>query len=271
MSDSPDAPSTEPTESDEVTSDAAPNEDGCLPSSRSIWSGRLLVGWALLLCLVFTIVPLSHFSALKGFQIEWGLWMGISELLGSALILLLLRFPAVAMRKHAAIVHLLVPLIAVLNWLHLLELVFIRGLQLLLRAAILGGWSFVAIGVPLILAWLVRREKPDEDRRRKPLRWVKPWVSVTLCLVLLEPFMGFVERQGQQLALPQSCPPSADHFHVVALGASTMLGHPYQPRYGIPKVLEFQLRAGYEPSPVVENLAVGGINFKMAVRLCTLN
>ncbi len=154
----------------------------------------------------------------------------------------------------------------------LLNVAAIHGLVLGLRIAILSMWLFVLLGIPVVI-WHV------STRRRAPATQVstlgKLWFSSLVFLLLAEPSAALFARvldNPDRLALPANLPlPPPNELHVAFVGESTMAGFPYR-KFGIPKVVGWQLEQMYPNRKVVlDDLSAVGLNLRTALkRLNTL-
>ena len=96
---------------------------------------------------------------------------------------------------------------------------------------------------------------------------LKFWLLMTATLLTAEPAVRFLERpQTVVLDLPEDFPNAPrDEIHIAAIGGSSTLGHPYQPKYGFPQVIAWRLQQLYPDKKVVlHNLAKGGLNLRQA-------
>ena len=257
--------SPDPTESQKAESTVDGDANAISKANTPIQSGRLLIGWAVCLIVCFTIVPLLPVQSIQHLSIEWGFWLIVFEAAGSCGLLLFLRTPEKKYRPMAWLSHLAVMTIAGLLIFHVYEMLLIRTSQMILRIVVIAAWGLAVLGFPFILRWLFKRMRKQFVAAP---RFAKPWLLATLSVCLLEPFFSTYEQTQHRLAFRSDWPSkSSDRIHIVTLGASTMLGHPYQPKYGIPNVVEWQLQRTFPDQNIsVQNLAVGGINFRQAVQ-----
>lgn len=140
---------------------------------------------------------------------------------------------------------------------------WIQGVALLLRVTVACGWLSVAVGGAVLL----------ETIRRQKLRW-QPWIPRALricfaCAVVIIPLeltaRSIENSRRQKLPFPEHLKTS-DAVHIATIGGSTMLGFPYEPHYGIGRVVLWQLRQMFPNQEfVLDNLALTGINLEQAI------
>src|SRR5690606_37286312 len=140
----------------------------------------------------------------------------------------------------ALLPHLPVLAVAVLLAVGWFNSAAVRALELLVCGLVATGWV-VAIGVPVALAMgtLLRSRGSNAAL---PKGWLRLWVATASFLVTGEAAVWLIESARQrnevQLTLPEAYGEAApEQRPVVALGGSTMLGFPSQPKIGIPEVL----------------------------------
>ncbi len=130
--------------------------------------------------------------------------------------------------------------------------------------------AFVHFGLPLcgLIAGLGVFAVPYLLRHR--IGWpLKIWLLVTVSLLTAEPLARVWEfSHSPHLELPRGFPdPPAGEIHIAAIGGSSTLGYPYQPKFGFPQVVAWRLEQLYPQRKIVlHNLAIAGINFRQAVR-----
>ncbi len=236
-----------------------------------------LVLIALTVAIVFTHRP---GNLLRPFVAEWHFWVLSLHVVSMAVIVRFWGLPRTRRGKLIfAALNAFVMAVAGLVMFHLFEYAWIRLLQVVLRIAVVGCWTFAIGGAPVVLWWIWRRRCGV----RKPLRMAKPWFACLLVLFIAEPIAATIKSAHERLAIPVLAKAAPEgEFHVAALGESSMLGWPYvakvddtkefHSRFGIPAVYEWQLRRMYPGKKiVVHNLAKEGINLKLAFeRLKTL-
>ena len=136
----------------------------------------------------------------------------------------------------------------------------------LVKAAVLGLWGYAIAGLPIWLTGISRRRQPLGGSRLPP----RSWLAVIGLLAIGELLAGVAPRfsRPELLTFPQSLPdPPPGEIHVCAIGGSTMMGYPYEPKFGIPAVIAWRLQALYPRNKVVmQNLAFGGLNLRQSIR-----
>ena len=201
---------------------------------------------------------------------EWGVWLPVVQILGLAAIGLRCGWPA--SRQDRFLLILLNGLLVGLDILFLLgrfEYARHRLYELLLRLAVAGLWCVVIFGAPFVVFWIYRRHRGF----RRPFPFARWWFASLLILACVEPIAAVLQSKHPRLTFPaELADPPAGELHVVALGGSTMLGYPYEPKFGISEVVAHDLRRMYPQQEVVlHNLAQPGLNLAHAVaRLRTL-
>lgn len=140
------------------------------------------------------------------------------------------------------------------------------ALDLLLRLGIAAGWVVACGGLVAVAMWLRRRV----SARRAPV-WVRWWFATTIFITLTEAGTRVIERPlpDPVVELPEywsSNRRSADEFRIVAIGGSTMLGFPYQPKVDIATICRARLASRFpDRTFTVENVALNGINLQRAI------
>ena len=154
---------------------------------------------------------------------------------------------------------------AVLGFHHLVEVVLYRMLELILRLLIPAAWFFAATGIVPVTVGIARRRRNRGEK--KPFLVGRLWFACLIGLTLSESTCGWLLRQELVLTIPRGLPASPENeLHVVAIGGSSMLGHPYEPKYGMAEVAAWRLRQLYPDRNVrVSNLAIGGLNLREAI------
>jgi len=197
--------------------------------------------------------------------VEWPIWMLVCQFLCMGTIVWIHGLPASG--RHWLVFILangLLLAFAALEAVKLLDFVVTRSLQAALRLSVVGLWGFMLVGGPLVFRWIWRR-RGFGPRHSFPL--AKWWFVSVLLLATAEPLAVLIDWHRHRLKFPQfDKMPQASELHVVALGASTMIGHPYDPKFGIPEVFAWRLQQMYPDRKVVlHNLAEEGINLRQAV------
>ncbi len=227
---------------------------------------RWATGLTLLLVVVTVFFVMSQHHGLLASNVvgEWHIWLVLTQAASMSVLLWRLGLPSTWRGKGMLLFdNILLLVVAALVMQHLLAYTFIRFLELCLRIAVVGAWSIAVGGFPFVLRWIVRRKRGV----RESSLLAKLWFSCVLALSIAEPVSWTYEWKQRQLALPplETLPPAGE-IHVVALGDSTMVGWPYAPKFGMPTVVEWQLKQMYpDRKVVVQNLAYPGINLKEAV------
>lgn len=162
--------------------------------------------------------------------------------------------------------------LGVLCQMHLFERWFLRALDPLLRLTMIAAWGFAVFGLVPVVLGIARRRK---NRVRQPFLAGRFWFAIVVALVVSESLCGVVlwskmtsTLRQMAITLPSglSAPPERE-LHVVALGGSTMLGSPYDPKFGIPTVVAWRMRKMYPDKTIVmKNLSVGGQNLRESIR-----
>ena len=219
---------------------------------------------ALILTSIVVLFWPSSGSFMQRFRLEWPIWMLVCQLLVVGGVAWKYGLPASRRgRVVFALSNGLLLTVAGLCLFHLMEFVLTRFLELMLRAAVAGSWGLALAGVPLVLRWIRQRRRGC----RRPYALAKWWFLSAVVLVTAEPLAVLIDWQRYRLTFPSlDKTPHADELHIVTLGGSTMIGHPYNPRFGIPNVFAWRLQQMYPDQTVVmHNLAKEGINLQQAV------
>ncbi|MDA1229953.1 MAG: hypothetical protein O2856_04195 [Planctomycetota bacterium] len=113
------------------------------------------------------------------------------------------------------------------------------GLVICLRIIIPAVWLFVMVAAPFACRQI-------HNRRICPVsKWVKPWFSLCLLLVLSESACLLIlslRHNVTPLTFPEQLPlPDDNNLHIASTGGSTSLGWPWHPHYSISRVAEWQL------------------------------
>jgi len=205
-----------------------------------------------------------YIDAFLSLYSEWGIWLPVLHCLG--LVALLWRF------GHPTRIRTWSWMILLNGWLLVVgalyrqrEIEFALGLagDLLLRLAMLGLWCFAGLGLPWVVYWVWRHRSSS----RPAFGFGRWWFSAVVLLATAEPLMALLDREHVMVAFPERLlDPPAGELRLVSLGESTMVGHPYEPKFGIPQVVAWRLQQMYPQRRVVsENLAVPGINLEQAI------
>lgn len=196
---------------------------------------------------------------------EWPIWLLAAQLAGMSAIVR--KFGAPSARSGwwgLFLANLWLALIAWLQLQELFEFAVYRSAEIALRLAVAAVWGFVILGFPVVVRWVWRRRRGVERRPSLVAKW---WFSTTLVVVLVEPMAAILEQRQDRLSFPDDlAEPADDELRVAALGGSTMLGYPYEPKFGIPTVVKWRLQQMYpERTIVMQNLAVAGENLRQAI------
>lgn len=153
--------------------------------------------------------------------------------------------------------------VAVLCGLHLLEKSVALGIHALLRLSVAFLWGYSSLGLVWV-AWVMTTAKPGQRFSRTSVRM---WFCTVSILLTAEPASWWWLHVGEQFSFPEELPPTAaGQLRIVSLGSSTMLGHPYEPKFGIPQMLAWRVQQMYPDRKVVsENLAVAGQSLRDAI------
>ena len=247
-------------ENNEIPS-STPDGDRCWPPLK------LVVGLDLVLLAISLFVPTlkdSRYLTIENLANDWGIWLPVVQLLVLVIAGLLYGPPAASGKRRwlIAVNGLLIGL-AGLFLFDQFEYVRHRFYELLLRITVAGLWGTAIIGGPFVLLWILQRRRGV--RRSFPFaRW---WFASLLILAFVEPTAAVLQPKTRRLAIPAKlADPPAGELHVVALGGSTMVGYPYEPKFGIAEVAAHGLRRMYPHQKVVlHNLALPGLNLANAV------
>lgn len=197
---------------------------------------------------------------------EWPVWLLIAQLIDMPLILWRFGWPSGRGRQFAFVAANVAMIgIVVLGVLQLFEVTLFRSLELLLRLCIIGVWTFAVLGIVPVARGIAKRRRL---RDRRPFLAARLWFACLLGLLLSEPLCGWLLWREMTLTFPRNLPPSPrGELHVVAIGGSTMVGHPYEPKYGIAEVAVWRLRQMYpQRNVVLHNLAISGQNLRQAIQ-----
>jgi tetratricopeptide (TPR) repeat protein len=259
----------------ETLADSLPGEPGLPLIRRKVWFRRsnraawLSLGLAVVATLatlpvIWTPVALQTYRSVV--HAEWHLYLLGGQLLTLPVFLLIGGLPR---SRSGWLVFLVANVemvaLACLSAFDLLNLAAIHALVLGLRVAILALWLFVIGGALVAIAtpWI----------RWRPLSEIstlaKLWLSAFLFLLAAEPSAALLAHlldKPDHLSLPQTLPePPPGELHVAFVGESTMAGFPYM-KFGIPKVVGWQLEQMYPGHKVVlDDLSAVGLNLHAAL------
>lgn len=239
------------------------------PKIRSISNLQLSHLTAISVCVLLSLTVLDQWKIVK--LKDWVFWLPAGHLTLAILSVWYSRRPISRRAFMIAIIwHGILFGVEFLIWNGQFKLVTFQVLELILRIACIVMYGYSAVGAVITGRLIYRRMKG-----RRSATWpAKLWMAVLISLGLIEPLAGILEAQKhvatekeRALNLPLELPPHPqDEVHVVALGGSTMLGHPYEPHFGIPNVVELLLNKWFPTKKIkVTNLAVGGINLRLAL------
>jgi tetratricopeptide (TPR) repeat protein len=226
--------------------------------------GLALAATLATLPLIWTPIRLQPYRS--AMHPEWHLYLIGAQLLTMPLFLVIGGLPR-SWRGWLVLVlaNLEIAALAYLSAKDLLNLAAVHVLVLGLRVAF-AIWLFVLIGIPVVI-WL------RSTRRRRPAGEVstlgKLWFSALVFLLAAElsaPLVGHILDDRNRLALPKNLPPSPPgELHVAFVGESTMAGFPYM-KFGIPKVVGWQLEQMYPGRKIVlDDLSAVGLNLRTAL------
>jgi tetratricopeptide (TPR) repeat protein len=153
--------------------------------------------------------------------------------------------------------------VAVLCGFHLMEKFVALSFHALLRLSVTFLWGYACLGL-LWVAYVVKTAKPGQRFSR---RSVRIWFSTVLILVIAEPMAWWLLHLGERITFPETLLRApAGQLRIVSLGSSTMLGHPYEPKFGVPQMVAWRVQQMYPDRAVVsENLAVAGQSLRDAI------
>lgn len=231
---------------------------------------RPAAAFTLLLVLLQCVVEIGsgrHVPTLLAIHRDRGFWGPAAALLGMSAILVWRGLPR-GVRQVSGFVALILVLLEVTRLSVRLELVRAcwLTLDLVVRLAIATCWVAACCGLIAVPVWLWRRTRPS----RTPV-WVRWWFAATLFITMLEAGSRVIDRRplASPVKLPEhwsSHDQSDGEFRIAAIGGSTMLGFPYEPKVDIPTACAAHLQSRYPARKfTVENVAVGGINFRTAI------
>lgn len=139
------------------------------------------------------------------------------------------------------------------------DLIILYFLDVAVHIALPVGWLFAAGGV-LAVPFCLRR------RWHLPLKF---WLLIVSGLLTAESSVRLLAASNDSpLEFPGEFPrPPRDEIHVAAIGGSSTLGYPYQPKFGFPQVTAWRIQQLYPNRTVVlHNLAKGGLNLRQAAQ-----
>ena len=205
-------------------------------------------------------------NSMAAFRADWSMSMPLVQLIGMLVVFSICGRPRRTIEAIGIVcVNSVLLACPVLLALDIFGLAAVLSLELALRIGVVLVWCGAAAG-PVLLATTIRKGR---------LRWhpaIPALLAVSaaslLIVVVVEPVALLTEKMNDQpLSLPESLPdPPAGEIHVAVLGGSTMLGHPYQPKYGIGAVLHWQLTKMYPGQKIIlHNLALAGASLKIAL------
>jgi tetratricopeptide (TPR) repeat protein len=219
--------------------------------------------WLALVSVTLAVVPRSRLTT--PLYIDWHIWLVALQVAGLAAFFINGGRSAPTREKLAtALAHIVLCTIAALYALKLFQYSLVRFLELALRLTVGGLWLFAIAGLPLV-AYTLWRSRRGQSRAFGLTKW---WFSTAVLLLLAEPLAEVVDRRAQNISLPdQLASPEPSDLRIVAVGGSTMLGYPYEPKFGIPQLVGWRLKQLYPGRKiVVQNLAKPGANLRQAMR-----
>jgi tetratricopeptide (TPR) repeat protein len=236
------------------------------PSDLAAWLtlGLAVVATLATLPLIWTPLRLQNYRSVM--RPEWHLYLLGAQLLAMPFILLIGRPPRSRRGWFLFVIaNVEIAALATLSALDLLNLAAIHVLVLGSRLAILSLWLFVLVGIPVVVWRLSTRRRPAADGSLIG----KLWFSALVFLLAAEPsaaLLGHVLDNPDRLAFPKDLPaPPPNELRVAFVGESTMAGFPYL-KFGIPKVVGWQLAQMYPDRKVVlDDLSAVGLNLRTAL------
>lgn len=195
---------------------------------------------------------------------EWAVYVLVLQVLGECVLLLSCGRPTTR-RGWAWLIFLNGWLLGVAALYHERMILFalMRVADLLLRVGVAALWSVALLGLPATLFWIWRHRRAP----RPQFRFGRWWFSTCVLLLTSEPLMAILDRDVERLRFPSALPdPPANELRIAFIGDSTMFGHPYDAKFGIPQVLAWRVEQMHRDWRVVTaNLAVPGQNLRQAI------
>ncbi|MFK7819108.1 MAG: tetratricopeptide repeat protein, partial [Planctomycetaceae bacterium] len=229
--------------------------------------GRSVVGLTAIILVLTAIVQRQSTWWLVQVSAEWHIWLPLVQVVSMTLLHLVVRRPVSRFDWVAVTVCNLVLIgLAAILYFEVETLVFVYTLLFLLRTTISLLWLLAMIGL-LAIGWCIVRRRRPGSRTRLILKLA---FASFITLIVAEPLAAVVHssrQTGGTLRLP-SFPEAAedDEVHIAAIGGSTMIGHPYEPKFGIPEVCLWRLQQLYPSKTIVmHNVAIRGLSFEQAV------
>jgi tetratricopeptide (TPR) repeat protein len=256
--------------SEPLAGDSAPSQAQRKTPRSGDLAAWLTLGLAIVATLatvpvVWTPIWLQTYRAVV--HAEWHLYLLGTQLLAMPLILLIGGPPRSRRGRFVFVIaNLEMGALAALSAWNLLDVAAIHALVLGLRVAILSLWLFVMIGLPVVI-WRIATRR--SRLATGPSTVGKLWFSALVLLLVGEPSAALVARvfdNANRLALPLSLPEApAGEVHVAFVGESTMAGFPYL-KFGIPKVVGWQLEQMYPNRKIVlDDVSAVGLNLRTAL------
>lgn len=229
------------------------------PSANSWLVGSVVYGGVFVN--VVTTIILGYSATGTMFRPTWVMLMPVVQLvLGIGLLLW-------CGRARANVLNVAIATLMHLAWVGIYlfsqpELVAFGTLDAAIHLGLPLAWLF-AVGGLFIAPWCLRRRR---------FGILKAWLAVSTMLYTAESGCRLLEALASDeiafaLDLPQGFPElgNAEVIHIAAIGESSTLGHPYQPKFGFPQVFLWRLEQHYPGRKfVLHNLAVGGFNLRKA-------
>ena len=131
-----------------------------------------------------------------------------------------------------------------------------------------AAWVALILGFILLIYDFTRKGKRSRRLSRfRALRFCLPALLFLGTMEIAASLIPVDEPITTEVLLPENYPDlNTSDFHLAAIGASSMVGFPYQPKVGIPQFLADLLRAELPEKVITEtNLAEPGINLRRAI------
>lgn len=218
----------------------------------------LIYGGPLLLVAATIGLRFSYFSSI--WWTDWMFWLPVVHLLLIAPGTVWYRKSPAALRHASAATSFIAAMLVAMYMDCFDESLFFVA-DSLIHFGMPVGWGLAAIGivaVPLLL-------------KRRWMFALKVWVLTVSVLLSGEVAARFLETtpgnaSKSDLELPdQLADPPDGEIHIAAIGGSSTLGHPYQPKFGFPQIVAWRLQQQYPDRKVVlHNLASSGANLRQA-------
>ena len=206
----------------------------------------------------------SQWSRFHNWSPEFAVWLPLLQFAGMMYLLLMHGRPRSRSEWWALgglnLWCLVVAVACGLNW---IATTIAFGVLAGLRLGVFFIWAYGILGFPLI-AFAITKAPPGH---RFSHRSVRLWFGTVFLLMTIEPLAWCLYHAVENLTFPKALLVSPAHqLRIVALGSSTMHGHPYEPKFGIPQMVAWRVQEMYPDREVVlENLAVPGQSLRDAI------